>query len=276
LQIAKHGAAGDADLAGDGALAHALLSERDYPLVSRQPLGSALLLLALDPGLGLRRRNSAERWKAGALALLLTDQAAGRLQEHLVTMQHPFQRITEVLQQMPAIGHLDSLRQDTERRLGIRTTAISAHDPDVWMPSEPICCRFHRAIGEQVQRAVLLQMSGSRKASLSPGPLRTVRASCPRTRLKQATNVARTAGARVELVVTHQVNQEEVGVGVSSARVTGLNVMLLQLFPLEKGVMANGTDMPLAARHRLHAHRRDLCLGCCSHPPVVPQAGIIR
>jgi hypothetical protein len=82
-----------------------------------------------------------------ALQLLVTAFGLGFTRKRMMK-QKPFQRVREILEQMPAIGHLLGLRCSHSSAFRVSTGAISANDFYPWMTAKPICTGFREPIGQ--------------------------------------------------------------------------------------------------------------------------------
>jgi hypothetical protein len=74
---------------------------------------------------------------------------------------------------MKPIDHLDRVRRTAANALGVELTPIPAGQCDGWMAREPGCDTLSRAIGQQVQHAMIDQVDEDRAvlAAAPPGPL---------------------------------------------------------------------------------------------------------
>ena len=60
--------------------------------------------------------------------------ALGRVTElRMMTVEEAFTRRHQMLEQMPAIGHLDGVRGSLPHPVGIGSRAVSADELDAWM-----------------------------------------------------------------------------------------------------------------------------------------------
>src|SRR4051812_11521459 len=119
----------EADLLADGDLEEALLMEREHGLVPSQPLRTARLLLLLrtrlagwggsrcEPGLSIGRRS---------LGQPAIDGGCGLAQRAALAREDSLKQITDVRQEMKAIGNLDRSRRALACAVGIRTGTIAA------------------------------------------------------------------------------------------------------------------------------------------------------
>ena len=89
------------------------------------------------------------------------------------TAQLLLDRVTQVLDQMEAVGDLPGLWRAPARSLGIKAAAIAANDLDPGMLVKPLSRSFRRAIRQHVDDLSLLQIHNDRPvaAALSPAPV---------------------------------------------------------------------------------------------------------
>ena len=105
-----------------------------------------------------------------------------RLEGRSEAEQASLQRLDQVLDQMPTIGHLDRLRRTFPGGLRIRRSAITADDLDAGMLPEPGATRLGLAILEQLDDPSLLEVDqdGAVAMAFAEGPV--VRKRRPRSR----------------------------------------------------------------------------------------------
>jgi hypothetical protein len=72
------------------------------------------------------------------------------------------QRIPQVLEQMPAIGHLHSIRRTLSGPLGIRPGPIPTDDLNSWMLLEPVGKRCGGAIRQEIDHGAALDVDEDR------------------------------------------------------------------------------------------------------------------
>lgn len=119
--------------------AHPLRTERHHRLIALQALGPSLVLLLLGRG-----PCAAIRLWVPHRGLLLRSLVL--LQGRSVPERDPLQRLTQVPEQVKAIGHLLRLRCSLPGAVGIGSRAISADHLDSWMLCEPVPQGFCRPI----------------------------------------------------------------------------------------------------------------------------------
>src|SRR5271166_3393147 len=104
-------------------------------------------------GLGIRRRGLPRGPRSAAQLLL--------------------DRLTEVLQQVEAIGHLIGLRRTLASTLRVETASIPADDLYTGMPTQPSAGGLDRAVGQHVDDLALLEVDHDRPVTtpLLPGPV---------------------------------------------------------------------------------------------------------
>jgi hypothetical protein len=75
-----------------------------------------------------------------------------------------------VLKQMPAIGHLQRMRDLTARDVAVSTAAIARDDLDVAVVAEPGRDRRHLAIGQQIDHMPTFEIADDRAISMIATP----------------------------------------------------------------------------------------------------------
>src|SRR5918997_1520223 len=82
-------------------------------------------------------------------------------------VQHPLQRIPRILQEMPAIGDLACLRRALCRPFSIGPGPITTNNDDLGMVTEPGGERRRLAIGQDIDRAMPLQVDDQGAVALA-------------------------------------------------------------------------------------------------------------
>ena len=85
-----------------------------------------------------------------------------------MTFDDSLYRFGQVLQQMPAVGHLLCLWRSLANRVRIGTSSIATDKLDLRMLPEPSGHCFRRAIRQKVQDSMLLQVHEDGAISVSP------------------------------------------------------------------------------------------------------------
>jgi len=83
------------------------------------------------------------------------------------------QRFGHVVQQMPAVRNLHSLRRGCRRRLGIEAGPVPADDLCSGMRSKPLRCALCAAVRQQIYNLALLKVAENRSVPVpfTPRPI---------------------------------------------------------------------------------------------------------
>src|SRR5262249_22942764 len=79
---------------------------------------------------------------------------------------HPREHLPSVLEQMPTVSHLDSLRCSQACPFGIGSSPVTTDDFNTWMRPQPIGERVGLAVREQVNHLPLFQVG--QKCAIAP------------------------------------------------------------------------------------------------------------
>jgi hypothetical protein len=155
-QVLAHRLRMDPELPRDGTDARALVMQGVDGLVAGFPTCHALLAIQLLLGwgrsqgwrpLGLIRRDGA----SPCLVVRSLLRAETHLVQHVVVAnQQPFQHITKVSQQVPAVGDLDRIPGTLPRTIGIGAAAIATDDLNTGMRLKPCGERRSLRIRQQI------------------------------------------------------------------------------------------------------------------------------
>ena len=168
-KILLDGALVDAEVPGDRADAQPLAVQRVDLGVAGLPPRVAPLALPRGPR---RRRRLGWTIRRGAAAGIggrrrRRGGQCHRGQAHLaergvVSCQQALEHVAQVGEQVPAVGHLHGVRRALPRSIGIGPAPIAADDLGTRVRLQPRCQARGRPIGEQVDRAVPLQVDQDR------------------------------------------------------------------------------------------------------------------
>ncbi len=67
-----------------------------------------------------------------------------------MALEHPEQRVRDVAQEVPAVGHLDRLRGAAADAVRIGSSPVARHDRDAGVPKEPGRQGVGVAVGQEV------------------------------------------------------------------------------------------------------------------------------
>ena len=89
-----------------------------------------------------------------------------------IAEKEPLQGLAQILHQVEPIDDLDRLRRPLPNPLGIETTAIAADDLDARVRLQPLRDRGGRALREQIQHVMALEITdnGPEPSASPPGP----------------------------------------------------------------------------------------------------------
>jgi hypothetical protein len=85
----------------------------------------------------------------------------------VVAVEHPFHRFPQIVQQMPSVSHLDGAGSTVCRPTGVLGGPIARDDFDPRMLTEPGGQRVSGTIGQEIDRAALLQVNQDRAISMA-------------------------------------------------------------------------------------------------------------
>src|SRR6185436_2975954 len=121
-------------------------------------------------------------------------------QRGLMPLQEPLGRLAQILEQMKTIRNLNRIRSATGRTIDIVQCAVAADDLDAGMLLEPAGQAGCRAVGQQVNWLMLLQINQERSIMLAFAKGKIVDAQDPWCRVggcRDATNQSQ-EGARTD------------------------------------------------------------------------------
>ena len=111
---------------------------------------------------GLPGRAIAGRYRPllAALIRLLDVEVLGRfLQDGRMVVKEILQRVAQILEQMPAIRHVDRLWRTPRCRVGVAATPVARDHANRGVVSEPGGDRVGRALGQQGDRLAALKIN---------------------------------------------------------------------------------------------------------------------
>jgi hypothetical protein len=139
-QVATDRLPAKADLIADGDLGETLLMQREHGLVPSQALRTARLLLFLGMRLAGwcgRRCEPGRCLGWSSLGQREINSGCGPMQRGALACEDTLEQLTDVRQEMKAIGNLDRSRCALTCAVGIRTRTIAADDLNVRMLAQP-------------------------------------------------------------------------------------------------------------------------------------------
>jgi len=101
------------------------------------------------------------------------DRLAGhgrRAQRRALVQQELFQPFGQVMDQVPAVGDLGRLRGTATRGVGVQPAAIADDRDDARALAQPCGGAFRRAICQQIEHPVALQVDEDRPEAMAPAP----------------------------------------------------------------------------------------------------------
>jgi len=99
------------------------------------------------------------RRRAGTLYLARrAKHRGGRPDAGLLAREHALDHLAHIGEEMPAVGDLGRLRSPLARAVGIGPGAVATNDRDAGMRAQPGGEGLRRAVGQQINRAVALEI----------------------------------------------------------------------------------------------------------------------
>ncbi len=169
-QIAVHRAATRPDDLGNVQDGEPSRLERSHPLV---PLHRGVVLLLTDGFRPLLPGDQHGRLWAGQRSENSLAQPCRPLEGRSEAEQAAFQGVNQILEQMPAIGHLDDPWRPFPGRLGVGRCAITTDNLDTRVSLEPVNQRLRFPLREQLNDPALLEVDqdGAVVVALAEGPV---------------------------------------------------------------------------------------------------------
>lgn len=98
----------------------------------------------------------------------------------VVAVENGLQGVTQIAQQMPAVGDLGSSRRSGADAFGIGARAVAGHDGDARVGLQPSRDRLRLSIRQQLDGAVAFQIDDERAIAPAAAPSPVVDADDPR------------------------------------------------------------------------------------------------
>src|ERR1035437_846635 len=165
---AADSAAIETELARNPPLRHPASSQFHHLLIAA--MAPIPILLLIEYGFGRSRSH----WHRGRLWSLGSIRGCrGAREDAMMRSQGVFQCLAQVMQEVPAIGHLDRLRRSLPRRFGIGTGPVATNNFSSWMRAQPLGDGLGFSIRQQIDHFPSFQITKDRSISMpfAPGPV---------------------------------------------------------------------------------------------------------
>jgi hypothetical protein len=106
----------------------------------------------------------------GSERQFVADGSGGLLEDDLLMQEEALERSHQIVDQMPPVRHLNSLGRAAARAVSVESGAVPTHYNDPRMRSQPGCHRLSRAVRQQVDEAMALEVAEQRTIAMAAPP----------------------------------------------------------------------------------------------------------